>query len=423
LVQIFLILGIFALFSLSGCASNSHRYEPRQQGQVAQAYDRELADQSIAYFNDQAEGVMLMEEARPPAKLGKRRGSMNAGFHGGSAGISGPPLPKTQNQPPHNNAELANTELAAQARKVHYSGNLSLRSSRPKDILDTAEALTLAVGGFVEQRHSTRIELRVPADSFQVSFERLQNLAEVLHKSIRAADVTEQFQDVELRIKLRKASIAKLKEMIARSQDEKEKLELLSELKRATEDLQRLELQMKTLSSLADFSRITLLVQEARPTAASQNTPKALRWIEQLDPFQRNKVQNSKALEFKTPPLMVDLSDVGAEKSGAWRAAGSEGAEVWAWERNNKPQGSTQFWADAVYTKLKEQFRESSRRKLGKWEILRFLPWDERDPYRYLIALKVVDDKLSVVQIYLPDQEREEKHLKNIEKMLQEGSK
>jgi hypothetical protein len=312
-------------------------------------------------------------------------------------------------------------EPSVEARKMHYSGQLTLRSNNPKSILDSAEKMMQKINGFVESRSQNSIELRVPVALFDSTWESLQKLAPVLRKSMSASDITDQFNDTELRVRLHRSKIERLKELIAKSKDDQEKLALLRELKNATEQLQALEVQLQTLSSLADYSSITLYISSQSVPGKHGMQAHAFKWMKGLDAFYRSyPTEECKRLELSVPPLMVELKDEN-KKEHLWRAAGSEGADVWAFQMKNNPSGSADFWMSAFINKEAKQFKTANRSQVGSFELVEFTPWSDISPYYFIVAMRVNKDMLEIIQIYLPNKKQKDKHWAEIKTMLEKA--
>jgi hypothetical protein len=139
---------------------------------------------------------------------------------------------------------------------VHYDGYAQLRVANPVDLLDEVVALAESVGGRTENLSGRQVSVRVPVAVFEDTFRKVLALGDVMHKTIRADDVTDQFLAVDLRVSNLKTTRARLVDLLAKATDENEKLRLLAEITRVTEELDAFQSQLRTLSDLAAMSRI-----------------------------------------------------------------------------------------------------------------------------------------------------------------------
>ena len=76
---------------------------------------------------------------------------------------------------------------------------------------------------------------------------------EVLGKIITSEDVSEAYTSVELRLKTSKTTRDRLISLLEKTNDDKEKINLLREIQRLNEQIDRMEAQMRTLKNLLIF--------------------------------------------------------------------------------------------------------------------------------------------------------------------------
>ena len=82
-----------------------------------------------------------------------------------------------------------------------YRASLQLAVHRVGERQGAVEALAHELGGYLASRTEETIEVRVPARAFDEAMRRIQELGDVIARSVEALDVTEEFHDVELRIR------------------------------------------------------------------------------------------------------------------------------------------------------------------------------------------------------------------------------
>jgi hypothetical protein len=185
-------------------------------------------------------------------------------------------------------------EPAAKKRMVHYNGFVRLKVTSPRETMEQAVAIAERAGGYVEASSDTTLTLRIPAEKIRPVFADVQKLGDVLARSLTAHDVTDAFTAMELRLSTYRASRDRLVTLLGRARNEAEKLELLREIKRLTEEIDQLELRIQTLVKLASFSRLTLeCVPRQAHTAGAPEEIAAFRWIRDLSPFRRDVAATS----------------------------------------------------------------------------------------------------------------------------------
>jgi hypothetical protein len=256
----------------------------------------------------------------------------------------------------------------------------------------------------------------VPAARFDSSFAALLRLADVVHYSQGAEDITAEFQDTELRQKVVGAAVTRLEALIERAKTDVHKLRLLGELKRYREEWEMLEARKKALRKRAEFASITLEVQGHSPAVAgtAEADFPAFAWIRRLDPF-RPDSKRGKKLRFSTPTGLVATSE-----SGLWRATASEGAEMWARTLKSDLRGNSRFWQEAVLRRLKEQFKSADTVQAGGFLFCRFTSHGPRT-YSYWVGVQSQRECLRVVEMYFPDDKQRERHAEAMLAAIKQG--
>jgi len=320
-------------------------------------------------------------------------------------------------------AELADTPIAAEAppikRMVHYNGHLRLKVANPVHALQNATEIADRIGGYVESLTSTAVTLRVPVAAFRKVYAELAQLGEVLSRSLSAHDVTDAFVATELRVKTLQASRDRLIVLLGKARNSREKLRLLRQINRLTDQIDQLEMQLGTLASLAAFSRLTLEVvpHQVQVGRAEDEPIAAFQWIHYLGPFSRDIAQAGESLELGIPEGMVELSD-----EDPWIAESADGAVIWASKHDNEPAGTTQFWLEAVRTRLEAMYGKGKVETVGAFEVLRLVDQGST-AYRYLVGVRVVEDELWLVEVYYPTAEHETRYDEAVRAVIAGGEK
>ncbi len=329
---------------------------------------------------------------------------------------------------PSTPAETTETEEplnpeAARQRMVFYDGFVKLRSVKPQETLDAAAELAKAVGGYVESLKSNMIILRIPVAKFDEIYKAVLKLADVLEKSVSARDITESFQDVELRLATAIMTRNRLVELLSQSKDEKEKIRLLKEIQRLSEQVETLENLKAMLATMADFSKLTIVVEERQLMAGRADAEELaeFKWIASLSPFKRDAWKDKTRLNFTVPKEMVEL-----DKKDRFIAESADGAVFWALCRDNLPEGDAQFWIEAIKVRLAQEFGAVSQQKAGDYVLLRFVENAEK-PYIYFIGVKADhvgadrEPPLHLIQVYFPSEAQEKRYGESILDSIAKG--
>ena len=308
--------------------------------------------------------------------------------------------------------------LQTTSRKVHYNAHLKLRATKPDKVMDEAIGAVKAVGGYVEQQNQALMVFRIPVAKFMAVYKQLQSLGEVISKSISVTDISDVYAAVELRLKLAKTTLQRLQALLAKAETEKEKLQLLKEIQRVSEEVERLEGQFSTLDSLAKYSRLVLALEARLALQARSHKQdfKGFGWIHRLSPFEKLVAQGGKFLAFDVPEKMVALGT-----KQPWVVESADHVAFWASQRENQPNGNTHFWYEAIKTRLNSEFANFKQIKKGKYLILRLEDFSE-NPYVYMVGVHVVNKKIHLVEIYFPSKAHEEQYWSDIAKVIEKGA-
>ncbi|MFZ5569418.1 MAG: DUF4349 domain-containing protein [Thermodesulfobacteriota bacterium] len=300
----------------------------------------------------------------------------------------------------------AETAVFVDQRMIFYDGFVKLRAVKPEEVIDAASKLAASAGGYVEQMRPGRVVLRIPAAQFEVVYQAALKLAEVLEKSVSARDITESFQDTALRLSTAVAARDRLVELLGQSRDEKEKIRLLKEIQRLNDQIESLENLKAMLSTMAAFSKLTILVEQRRLVSGRADPEEIaeFRWISLLSPFKREAQPDSRRLDFAVPPDMLAL-----DREGLFIAEGADGAAFWSTTRPNRPEGDNAFWIEAIKVRLSPEFKEVDTRQAGDFTIVRFVE-NAETPYVYLIGVNIAEKRLELVQVYFPSKSHEERY-------------
>lgn len=160
-------------------------------------------------------------------------------------------------------------ETTADTAEVRPDRMLIWRADLRLDVWSISNAVTEATamaerqGGFVEQKsdhgeESASLTLRVPANSFKAAMSALETLGTVTYRNIEGEDITEQYIDVEARLKNKIVLRDRLKELLAKATEVKDLLSIETELNRVQADLDSMEGRIKSLRGQVEYATVRL---------------------------------------------------------------------------------------------------------------------------------------------------------------------
>lgn len=206
----------------------------------------------------------------PPPPAGKKAAiDRTPGDDGsGSGGGAQPQSPVT--------AEVHGTEF------LIYTAHVTMAVYQVGPGLDAIERIGREVGGYLSAKTDREVTIRVPRQRFEETLKRVEGSGDVLHRDVRAQDVTDEFMDLDTRLKNARAMRQRLQDLLAKAAV-KEALEIEKELGRITGEIESMEGKLKLLRDRIAFSTITVAF-EARGAAAVRDMPLRLPfpWLSNL---------------------------------------------------------------------------------------------------------------------------------------------
>ena len=102
------------------------------------------------------------------------------------------------------------------------------------------------------------LTLSVPADKLDAALDQLAKIGTVLRRNTSSQDVTAQYVDTESRLKTMRASVERVRALMAQAKDLGQVVALESELSRRQADLESLESQLTALKTSVERSTLAL---------------------------------------------------------------------------------------------------------------------------------------------------------------------
>ncbi len=184
--------------------------------------------------------------------------------------VPGGPVTTTTGAP-----NAATPQTPAPAPMLIYTGDVDLQTPRAQVVatLDRVIEAATAMGGYLLRRTDTSVQVRVPSARFREGLRRVEDFGEVLHRSVSAQDVSEEFHDVEVRLQNLRAVRRRLEEFLTRAGSMAEALQVERELERVSREIDSLEGRLRFLSARVAFSLLTVNVHARPETVAVAGPP------------------------------------------------------------------------------------------------------------------------------------------------------
>lgn len=184
-----------------------------------------------------------------------------------------------------NQADQSQSTAEAMNRKIIRNADLTLEVSVPTEAQRKITSIAESLGGFVvtsesKQRQSAdaarqelevTLVIRVPAPQFGAALEQIRGAgSRVIQEKISGQDVTEEFIDLEARLKTQKALELQFIEIMKQANKVADALEVQRQIADVRTEIEKLEGRKRFLENRASLSTISVSLQS--PTAIVVNT-------------------------------------------------------------------------------------------------------------------------------------------------------
>lgn len=174
---------------------------------------------------------------------------------------------------------------AAGERLLVYRGDIRVEVARPEDaaraFLDTVKAW----GGYLQSQSGGTVTVRVPATKFEDALAAVRGMGRVLDESRQANDVTEEYLDLGIRLDTARKARDRLLEVLQKADKVEDILKVEAELRRLTEEIERMEGRRKFLSdqvALATLSATFQAIAQAPPPPPRPKQRSRFPWVNRV---------------------------------------------------------------------------------------------------------------------------------------------
>lgn len=168
-------------------------------------------------------------------------------------------------------------------RKIIRNADLTLETEVPIDAQNKIAAIAESKGGFVIESvqsgsddeaatlDTITMTVRVPAAKFNEALDEIRKTASrTIAETVKGQDVTEEFIDIEARLKTQKALEAQFLEIMKRSDSVEDALHVQREIATVRGEIEKIEGRRKFLENQASLSTIKIWLKT--PAAFSNNS-------------------------------------------------------------------------------------------------------------------------------------------------------
>jgi Domain of unknown function (DUF4349) len=174
-----------------------------------------------------------------------------------------------------NNAKqekAAPAELEVPNQMVIYQANLQLRVKKFEETLQNIEEQVIKYGGYISESNvskdgveqiSGQIIVRIPQKNFQAFLHDAEGQsAEVLQRNITGTDVTEEYVDLDSRLKSKRVVEERLTSFMQTAQKTEDLLKISADLAAVQEEIETIQGRIKFLENQTSLSTVHLSLFE-----------------------------------------------------------------------------------------------------------------------------------------------------------------
>jgi len=158
--------------------------------------------------------------------------------------------------------------------KIIREGGVSFETSDLKQTRTLLDTLVTRYEAYLanddqykfDDRIEQRLVIRVPADSFDDLVHELESAVERFDsRTISARDVTEEFMDVSLRIRIKKETEQRYRDILTKAKSVRDILEVERYIGRIRSEIESLEGRLNYLQNRISFSTLTVTFYQLKP--------------------------------------------------------------------------------------------------------------------------------------------------------------
>jgi hypothetical protein len=183
-----------------------------------------------------------------------------------------------------NDAVKSDSTTAAMERKIIRDADLTMEVPSTTETQRRVTSIAESYGGFVvtseaKQREASepakrtldiKLVVRVPSNQFGAALNEIEGLATNLtQRNVTGQDVTEEFIDLEARLKTQKALEVQFLEIMRQAKKVTDALEVQSQIADVRTEIEKLEGRRRFLESRTSLSSITVNIQSPTPIVVS----------------------------------------------------------------------------------------------------------------------------------------------------------
>ncbi|MET3698282.1 DUF4349 domain-containing protein [Bacillus oleivorans] len=171
-----------------------------------------------------------------------------------------------------NNADGDAAASETSERMVMYNAWMNLAVADVEEAISLVEDKTSTLKGYVVQSSTYEqdekmygtMSVRIPSEQLNSFIDEMGAISEkVIQKSIEGEDVTEEYVDLESRMRAKQAVESRLLDLLNRAETTDDLLKISEDLARVQEEIEQIEGRKQYLENRTDFAQVSLEIEDA----------------------------------------------------------------------------------------------------------------------------------------------------------------
>ncbi|HMG33812.1 MAG TPA: DUF4349 domain-containing protein [Blastocatellia bacterium] len=215
------------------------------------------------------------------------QGRIEAYSRGGGGGGNDQQIVQDADRATISTISTVRASTQAADRKIIRNADLTIETNSPTDGLRRVTSIAESNGGFVvtsDFKHidsapqarptqTVTVVARVPSSRFDAALSQIHDIdGHVIGEKISGQDVSEEYLDLEARLRTKRALEAQFLEIMRQARKVSDALEVQSELADVRTDIERLEGRRRFIENQAELSTITATLQMPQPIVVATTT-------------------------------------------------------------------------------------------------------------------------------------------------------
>lgn len=168
--------------------------------------------------------------------------------------------------------EASDAVIPDSGRMVMYNARLAIAVEDVSKTIRIIENKTNEIKGYIvesstfehEKNMSGQMSVRIPSSSLSVFLDEMSSISDkVIQKTIEGQDVTEEYVDLESRLRAKNALESRLLDLLNRAETTEDLLKVSEDLARVQEEIEQLEGRKRYIENRTDFAEVNIEIEDS----------------------------------------------------------------------------------------------------------------------------------------------------------------